>query len=158
MCGVSSVTELRDPPLCLSVRWNSPLFWWQPWLPRTPSLCPPARKMPGLLAESQLRQPEVRLLCDRTPPSGQSPQSRKLPHSPHFESPLQPACFQYAVQNPQVIGFCLLSRICSCFHWDSWSIGSVYNKTRIKSSVLPVFSLCIIKLLCVLDELTPLTL
>lgn len=103
-------------------------------------------------------QATLRLL----PLSGQRPLKAgdclSLWGAPHFESPLQSACLWCTVQNPQVIGFCVTSRICSCYHWEGWSIGSLYNKTCMKSSVLSVFSLCIIKQLCVLDESTPLTL
>lgn len=162
MCGVTSLTELRDPLLCLSFLWNSPLIPVAAMVAQNPFSFPPARKMPGFLSDSQLQQHKVRLLCDWCPLSGQSPLKAgdclSLWDAPHFESPLRSACLQCTVQNPQVIGFCIMSRICSCCHWEGWSIGSLYNKTCIKSSVLSVFSLWIIKQLCVLDESTPLTL
>lgn len=45
MCGVSSLTELRDPLLCLSFLWNSPLIPVAAMVAQNPFSFPPARKI-----------------------------------------------------------------------------------------------------------------
>lgn len=140
MCGVSSLTELRDPLLCLSFLWNSPLISVAAMVAQNPFSFPPARKIArvsiGFLVAVAQSQATLRLMPTvRAKP----PKSRRLPllwAAPHFESPLQSACLQCTVQNPQVIGFCIMSRICSCYHWEAWSIGSLYIKMyKIFSSI-----------------------